>query len=784
VTFKVPTGGGKTYLAVSALSRILGAYLGRNSGFVLWIVPNDAIYTQTKKQFLNREHPYRQILDRAAAGRVKILEKEDRLDARDVDTHLCVMLLMLQSANRETKETLRLFRDRGNVHGFFPNEGDFEAQERVLRAIPNLDAYNEPGGSIGTTIKDSLGNVLRLIHPIVVMDEGHRAISDLAFRTLYGFNPDFVLELTATPKDKPKGDSPVFANVLVDILGADLDREGMIKMPLNVGVKAGKDWRNTLRAAKDKLEELSAAAERLRAERDRYIRPILLVQVERTGKDQRDGVHIHAEDARDWLLRVGFGVTEIAVKTADTNDLTNPENLDLLSPTCPVRVIITKQALQEGWDCPFAYVLCALAASQNLGALTQLVGRILRQPHAEKTGVPALDECYAYCHHEKTGEVIAAIRDGLERDGLGDLVTRLIPDEGSSRKALGTRKIERRNDFRDLEIFLPLVLAVEEGRARALDYEHDVMSELDWRNLDVSKLVAKIPEHVQAPESQMQRIRLTDDPQHRILAEEVGHTPDPQRFDPVYAVRHVSDIVPNPWVAREIVGTLLDGLRKRGFRDAHLGAVMGLIVETSRTWLTERRDEMAEKIFRSSVKQGRIQFRLRADAHNWVMPVSMTTGIADGERQLANANGGPLERSLFAPIYESELNSEERDVAIYLDGQRALTWWHRNVAQAGHYSLQGWRKERVYPDFIFALDRSSGANRMVVLEMKGEHLGGNPDTEYKRDLMRFLSEHYTLDKASFAGKLELVARGGTTVECDLVLMPEWKTRLPQYFTER
>lgn len=85
VVFKVPTGGGKTYLAASALSRIFGRYLGRNTGFVLWIVPNEAIYTQTKKQLTDRQHPYRQLLDRTAAGRVKILEKGDPLNARDVE---------------------------------------------------------------------------------------------------------------------------------------------------------------------------------------------------------------------------------------------------------------------------------------------------------------------------------------------------------------------------------------------------------------------------------------------------------------------------------------------------------------------------------------------------------------------------------------------------------------------------------------------------------------------------------------------------------------------------
>jgi type III restriction enzyme len=139
VTLKVPTGGGKTWLAVNAVSRIMGRYLSKNTGFVLWIVPNEAIYTQTLKRLKDRQHPYRQALDRAAAGRVKIMEKSDRLDARDVDANLCVMVLMLQAANRVTQDTLRMFRDRGDVHGFFAPEGDQAAHARELAAIPNLD---------------------------------------------------------------------------------------------------------------------------------------------------------------------------------------------------------------------------------------------------------------------------------------------------------------------------------------------------------------------------------------------------------------------------------------------------------------------------------------------------------------------------------------------------------------------------------------------------------------------------------------------------------------------
>jgi type III restriction enzyme len=110
----------------------MSKWVRRNSGFILWIVPNEAIFTQTRKALTNRQHPYRQHLDRAAAGKVKILEKNDALKQQDVESHLCVMLLMLQSANRETQETLRMFRDRGNVHGFFPAEDDYLAHHEVL----------------------------------------------------------------------------------------------------------------------------------------------------------------------------------------------------------------------------------------------------------------------------------------------------------------------------------------------------------------------------------------------------------------------------------------------------------------------------------------------------------------------------------------------------------------------------------------------------------------------------------------------------------------------------
>lgn len=785
IIFKVPTGGGKTYLAVSALSKIFGRYLGQQKGFMLWIVPNEAIYAQTKRQLADRQHPFRQMLDVLSGNAVRLLERTDALNARDVESRLCVMLLMLQASNRENKDSLKMFRDRGDVNGFFPPEGDQQAHVEALKRTPNLDSYDLTGSAYAwTQVKDSLGNALRLIRPVVVMDEGHKAVSDLAFSTLYGFNPCLVLELTATPKDVAATGGKALkaarhSNVLVEVKGIELDREGMIKMPMNLDPREGSDWRQTLAVALNRIKALDHAARQLQADTGRYIRPILLVQVQRTGSDQRDGVHIHALDAKEWLMTVGgLDEAEIAVKTADTNDLAAPENQDLLAPTNRVQVIITKSALQEGWDCPFAYVLCALAASSNLSAMTQLVGRILRQPQAQKTGVLVLDECYVITHHANTSDVVDAIKKELEEDGMGDLVREIRV--GDSAKPVVTRPIQRRDKFSHTEIYLPRLLTLADGELRGFDYEQDILLALDWRAVDVAPLVALIPANAASAENQMRRIKLTDSGDERIVSEVAGATLETLVFDAAYAVRVLSDIVPNAWWAREIVGKVIAGLNAKGIPDTRLGELSSLIIEELRKWLAAQRNTQAEALFRAEVTAGRIQFRLRTNGRNWRMPLKAETFEPAGAPQLIRDDGESLKSSLFTPLYAGDFSSaDEREIAVYLDADRALTWWHRNVARS-HYALQGWQREKIYPDFIFAVQHGELDRKLVVLEMKGIHLSGNPDTVYKQAVLQLMIEAFSVEKVPRVGELELVVENGTSLACELGLMTEWKTKLPLF----
>ena len=128
---KIPTGGGKTLLATKVVCLVNTHYRKRRTGLVLWVVPTTQIYNQTLKALKDRDHPYRQQLDIAAVGRTLVLEKTSGFGPRDVNENLCVLLLMLPSANRETREQLRMFRDNGGFDSFFPGDDDVASHQAL-----------------------------------------------------------------------------------------------------------------------------------------------------------------------------------------------------------------------------------------------------------------------------------------------------------------------------------------------------------------------------------------------------------------------------------------------------------------------------------------------------------------------------------------------------------------------------------------------------------------------------------------------------------------------------
>ena len=597
---KIPTGGGKTLLAVKTIDLAQSIYRQRQAGLVVWIVPTNQIYSQTLLRLRDRDDPYRQHLDIVSAGRTLILEKTDAFAPQDIQERLAVLLLMLPSASRANKEALRMFRDSGAFQAFFPAEEDKEGHAKLLQRTPNLEAFEKADPFWGKQVKTSLGNTIRLLEPLVILDEGHKAYSATAQDTLRNLNPCMIVELSATP--------PKEANKLIEITGQALHQEDMIKLDLHVINKASNNWRDTIRAAMARRDELEEKALNYEAETNVYIRPICLIQVERTGKEQRDGKLIHAEDVREYLIGQGVPKDAVAVKSAELDELKDFEDVGgLLSRDCPIRYIITKHALQEGWDCSFAYVLAILTNPHSKTALTQLVGRILRQPYARKTHVLALDESYVYCFQRT--KVMDEIRQGFDREGLQDMQGRVVKDTQDLQPS-ETQHIGPRERFRAAAANLVLpAFVIRDGKDwRLVSYEGDILSQVRWKDADITPLF-KLQLSLEEKRDVELRAGLTED-----LAGLAGEKPringnGKLHIDYAYAAAHLLEAVPNPWIGYEFVEQVFGKLlQKWKGREQVVANNLVFILEELRNRLEQERDRLAEEAFDRLLKEEKMRF--------------------------------------------------------------------------------------------------------------------------------------------------------------------------------
>jgi type III restriction enzyme len=778
VCLKLPTGGGKTLLAAHGVDRILVSHFRQTSGFVLWIVPSEAIYTQTKAQLTDRGHAIRQTLERASGGRVKILEKLDGFTRQDVEEKLCVLLLMLQSTGRENKESLKVFQDSGSYTSFFPQDNP-AAREQLLKEVPNLQllalAESAIGGKGAAWIKQSLGNTLRIIRPVIVLDEGHRAYSEIARQTLAGLNPRFVLELSATP-DREQ------SNILVNVSGRALKDEEMIKLPIRLDVGRNLKWETTLQHALDRLDDLEKQARVFEAESGRYIRPIMLVRVDRTGKDQREkgGDFIHAEDAFEFLTQKA-GVPPEAVRR-QTAELKELKDDDLLSPYCRVRVIITKDALREGWDCPFAYVLAILSRGTANTALTQMIGRVLRQPHAQSTNVPALDETHIFCANVEVADAIAHIKKGLEAEGMGDLSDDIvIGGKGGTETEEITVRI--RKAFQGKRIMVPRVLHREgKKRFRDLDYEADVLACIDFEALSYRNAKEFNVKDYDVGKQQAFTIDLKAGATFDLGSEVAGaETVIEQTLDRPGLIRRMLDVIPNPWQGARILDEALSFLRTKDSEPNIINARLTLVEHIKRD-VQEQLEAAAENIFRAKVKSGEIIFKLLAaplDQLNFEFVEQFKTHVALGDAgaPLLNFGGAPLDRALYDRVFKRDVNGFEANVALYMDGNDAVKWWWR-IAARREWGLQGWMKNKVYPDFLVQLDSDGETARLLVLETKGKHLEGSQDTEFKTRFFKLLEKAYTLGRE--VGEVELFADAPEVMRFRILLQEAaWQAEMEQ-----
>ena len=389
ICMKVPTGGGKTFLACASVRRIYDAMPVSKTKVVVWLVPSDSILTQTTRNLSDVNHPYRQRLDQDFAGRVSVYTKEMLLNGQNFSPDtvremltVCVMSYNSLRIKNQSKDIRKVYQENGNLFRF----AEYFKDDTVLLA---------------DTPDTALIQVLRYLEPVVVVDESHNAGSDLSVEMLNNLNPSFVLDLTATPRKN--------SNIISYVDARELKKEHMVKLPVVVYNRTSRQ--SVIQDAiqlRDSIEQDAVAAEK---EGGQYIRPIVLFQAQ-----PRKGEHSDTYDkVKAMLVALGIPEKEIAVKTSEVDDI---KNQDLLSRDCPIRYIITVNALKEGWDCPFAYILASLANKTSTVDVEQILGRVLRQPYAREHKAPLLNMSYVLTNSANFHETIGNIVSGLNKAGF------------------------------------------------------------------------------------------------------------------------------------------------------------------------------------------------------------------------------------------------------------------------------------------------------------------------------------------------------------------------------
>lgn len=789
VCIKVPTGGGKTFLAASSVKTIFDRLPSGKSKFVVWLVPSDAILTQTVANLSNPNHPYRQRLNRDFGGAVNVYTKEQLLNAQnfkptDVMENLSVCVFCYASirANPTKKDDKKIYQENGNLIAF-------------------SEYFNDRELLLADTPETALMQVVRQMNPVVVVDESHNAKSELSIAMLKNLNPSFVLSMTATPTER--------SNIISYANARELKRENMVKLPVIVYNRP--DRASVIHDAVKLRGVLEKKAKVEQTSGGSHIRPIVLFQAQPKNSD--DAATFDKIKAK--LVNMGIPAEEIAIKTANKDEL---KTIDLMAKNCPIRYIITVNALKEGWDCPFAYILASLANKTSTVDVEQIVGRILRQPYARRHSDPLLNMSFVLASSGDFQTTVRSVVEGLNGAGFSAQDYRvatpqdgIVPDvpvavqqdlptqtEAASQKDVSDDGGDDLSDVPDVPILKPenkedgMVDAVDETISAIVSdavnqgtaYEAEVNNSSDdlhelgafnVKNQHIQPQFAAEAEQLKIPQFMLQ-----DDAGLFGGSDALVRLSEADLMDGFTLGAKAADIDFNPG----LTGAMKIDISESGdvtpkckslskadlnFLTSQLAGKTGAerlrhIIDLAATQLDLRIDfcdkaEIADYVKRVATQlppavQDQLSIELlpaftqcvrdKIDAlareHKrsaFQSRLNANTILCEPFYELPSAIQPPnaityIEKSLYEGEYD-DMNSDELKVVQEIAAKDNVRWWHRIKDRKG-FCINGFINH--YPDFMVMTDKGN----LVMVEVKGPHLDGS-DSQAKAELGRVWADN-------------------------------------------
>lgn len=337
IVFKAPTGSGKTYMVSQTLTQMVKDNSEMAFAFI-WISVNNL-----HEQSLNSLSRYFE------------------------DEHLLECITNNDLNDNTIEQNQIMFINRESIN-----------KENSLFCVKNEQNWNLQ--SVVDNTKD-IGNTI-----VLLIDESHRnANTDKSKELIDIISPKLIIEVTATPKNT--------SGTLIDIPLGEVIAEGMIKKEVRINdekpssIKSNED---ILKMALRKRTQLQTAYKNL----GKDINPLLLIQI--PNKRANDVINPE-EEIMGFLSEQGLTVQNGKIALWLSEDHRNKEEVELNGS--PVEVLIFKEAIALGWDCPRASIMFLQREWNNerYEFNIQTLGRIMRMPEqTHYDDKPELNYGYVY----------------------------------------------------------------------------------------------------------------------------------------------------------------------------------------------------------------------------------------------------------------------------------------------------------------------------------------------------------------------------------------------------
>ena len=771
VCLRLPTGGGKTYLASHTIPLVAHSYLETETPMVLWFCPTNIIKTQTIETLKNPRHPNREVLEKAFGGNILVYDIDDyvNLRAQDIEGKCCVFVSTFQTFKITDTSARRIYAHNENLEPHFskiPN----------LQSIENLERIED--GEDKGKVKYSFANLLNIRRPIVIADEAHNNSTPLAYEMLQRVNPSCIVEYTATPASN--------SNILHRVCAMELKVEEMIKLPIILTVH--QTWEQSLSASVLARKGLAEIAEKDSS----YIRPILLIQAESKDKE------VTVEVIKRYLVeQENIDESKIAIATGDQREL---DGIDIFDPKCPIEYVITVEALKEGWDCSFAYVFCSVAQRHSTKDIEQLLGRVLRMPYAKTREQEELNKAYAFVSNTTWQDGVAQLKDRLVEMGFEETE---IPDTIQVKLPIQLGGNEEKNpimlnvsDF-DMKVFTPEEQTKIEVKETAIGKVVSIKGDVEV----TPELEEKIIQATPRQERKTVSITLQVELRNRVVYERTYPSQERKPFkvpqlqlfidgdwtkdydeyfiDPSgrWLLDYSATLTEGEFRIRSTGATYSIDIKGNHIEDRYIQETLALNFGETHTdwtipklaiWVTQQipdssivqqiqvqfvrqlienlcidrgialndllrtkfilKDAIRDKIteYKHKAQQAGMQRVLFAKDAKVQTDFNYSIDFSGKYYVPTTAyRGTAFNKHYFAQV--SDMNREEADCARIIDILPEVEYWVRNIEKHPYSFFLPMANANFYPDFVALLKD----DRVLVVEYKGEHLVTNEDSKNK-----------------------------------------------------